>query len=602
MDIQIILFFIILGIAVLLFITEFLPIDKISFLIIVALVVTRLTTAEEAVSGFSNPAVITILMLMIIAIALEDNGVIKLLSDSIKRLSFLPLIIIVPLFMIISASISAFISTTAVVIIFLKLITQLSEKYNFSSSKLLMPISFAGILGGSCTLMGTSTNLLVNSIAANLGVVKFSFFEFSMYGLVFLVIGIVFMTVASQFLPNTESDKLLNLEETSHFLFSVRVREQSKYVGKSFSEVPFYKNSNILTLKLIRDDNVNNAPGKNTTLRANDQLIVLSNLDDFYLIPNEDFALSVEETQIVDKSKKSNVKQKYTYVELFILPGSEYLGKSLEEMKVLLNKIAIPIGIQTKAVIDLNEHLSLAKSFQNLNIKAGDRLLVRTNKTDLKLLQKIDNIVVMRKQESPFQFERKKQILSILTLLLVIGIAASGILSILASTIIGVGFLLISNCTNLGKVYKRVNWQIIFLLAGMIPIGVAMINSGTDVWLSTLLIKLLHDQQSIVVLGSVFALTILISGFISNNATAIIITPIAISLSISLNLPVKPFLLAVLFGANFSFFTPMGYQTNTLIYATGVYKFTHFLVIGGILTVLLFVAGVYMLSIMLANT
>lgn len=600
MDLQIILVFLIIGVAVLLFVSEFLPIDKISFLVIVALVISGVTTAEEAISGFSNPAVITILMLMIIAIALEDNGVIQLLSDSIKKLSFLPLFLMVPLFMIISASISAFISTTAVVIIFLKLITQLSDKYNFSSTKLLMPISFAGILGGSCTLMGTSTNLLVNSVAKSFGIEKFSFFEFSTYGLVFLLIGIVFMTIASLFLPKGGSEKLASFKENTDFLFNLKVKSSSKYVGKPFSEVPFYQNPNILTLKLIREDNVHNSPGKNITLRENDQLVIKSDLNDFRLISRADFSISAEESELAEKPKKK-VNQKYTFVELFILPGSEYIGKSLEELKVLLNTTATPIGIQKKSILNLKEHISIAKSFQRLVLKAGDRLLVKTTKKELSLLQEQDNIVVMRKQDNLVAFNRKKQVLSIMTLFGVIIAAASGFLSILESSLIGVGFLLLSNCTNLGKIYKRANWQVIFMLAGMIPLGIAMTNSGTDDWLSSILIKLLQNQESIVVLGSVFALTILISGFISNNATAIIITPIAITLSIGLNLPPKPFILAVLFGANFSFFTPMGFQTNTLIYGTGIYRFRHFLVIGGLLSLLLFIAGTIMLSMLLKN-
>ena len=170
MELPIILVFSIIGISIILFITELFPVDKIAFFIIVVLVLLQLTTPEEAISGFANPATITILALMILAVGLEENGVIQLLSDGIKKLKILPLILLTPVFMIISASISAFISTTAVVIIFIKIITRLSEKYGFSLSRLLMLVSFAGILGGSCTLMGTSTNLIVNAIAKKHGI------------------------------------------------------------------------------------------------------------------------------------------------------------------------------------------------------------------------------------------------------------------------------------------------------------------------------------------------------------------------------------------------------------------------------------------------
>jgi len=170
MSIEIILVFIILGIVIILFAFEVFPVDKIAFFIMVSLLLTKLITPEEAISGFANPATITVLALMIIAIGLETNGVINWLSDGLKSMKGLPIYIMIPIFMLIAGSISAFINTTAVVIVFIKVITELSAKYNIPSEKLLLPVSFAGIIGGSCTLMGTSTNLIVNSIAIERGV------------------------------------------------------------------------------------------------------------------------------------------------------------------------------------------------------------------------------------------------------------------------------------------------------------------------------------------------------------------------------------------------------------------------------------------------
>ncbi|WP_047546199.1 SLC13 family permease [Psychroserpens sp. Hel_I_66] len=600
MELQIILVFLVIGISVILFITEFMPIDKIAFFIIVSLILLGLTSPEEAISGFSNPAAITVLMLMIIAIGLEDNGVIQLLSDSIKKLSFLPLIVMVPVFMLVSASISSFISTTAVVVVFLKIIAQLSEKYNFSAPKLLMPISFAGILGGSCTLMGTSTNLLVNSVAGDLGVERFTFFEFSYYGIIMLAVGIVFMTIASRWLPKRGGDKLQNYKESSDFLFTLTIKPESKFVGKAFSEVPFYHNPNIAVLKLIRDRKVNTAPGKNTTLRVNDELVLVSDIQDFSLISKEDFELSLNSDEIEnDQVKDKNLKN--TYVELLILPGSEFIDKSLQDIKILLNAVGNPIGIQKKKMLNIDKHLYLPKAIKKMYIKAGDRVLIQIEKTKLDSIYDYKNVVVLRKHEDNFTVNRYKQLWCIFTIISVVVLAATGVLSILSSTIAGVGALLLGNCINLTKIYKRVNWQIFFLLAGMIPLGIAMSNTGTDAWISKQLIQLLDGQNSIIALGSLFAITMLMSGFISNNATAVIITPIAIALAAGLSLPVKPFILAVMFGANFSFFTPMGYQTNTLIYGTGLYRFKHFVIIGGMLSIILLIVGTFLLSTMLNN-
>ncbi len=604
MSIEIILVFIILGITILLFATEALPIDKIAFLIIVALVLSGLTSPEEAISGFSSPATITILMLMILAVGLEENGVIDLLTQSIKKLKVLPMVLMVPVFMIISASISSFISTTAVVVIFIKIIAQLSEKYNFSAPKLLMPISFAGILGGSCTLMGTSTNLLVNSVAIKLGAEPFSFFEFSIFGLILLAVGIVFMTFASRWLPKSNNDQLNEAYIDNMFLFTLTVKPESKLIGKAISEAKFYKNPDIKVLKLIRDEIVNNSPGPNTTLRAQDKLVVLSDVKAYATISKDNFALTSENEHFFQhyedtEIEAENEKNPYSYVELLILPGSEFIDKSFSEIKKLLFNIAQPLGIQNRKQLQKGLRLNLPKLIKNSNLQAGDKLLLKAKEEEIKYLYSIDNTIVLRQHEEDYKINPYKRALSLFALVMVIGLAASGVLSILASTLSGVALLLITDCINLSKIYKKVNWQIIFLLAGMIPLGIAMNNSKTDLWIAAHLLEFLTGQHNIIILGVLFGFTMLMSGFMSNNATAVIVTPIAITLAAGLDLPAKPFILAVMFAANFSFFTPMGYQTNTLIYGTGVYKFKHFLIIGGLLSIILLVVGTLLLSTML---
>lgn len=601
MSIEIILVFVIIAVTILLFATEFLPIDKIAFLIIVSLVLMGLTTPEEAISGFSSPATITILMLMILAIGLEENGVIDLLTQSIKRLKILPMLLMVPAFMMVAASISAFISTTAVVVIFIKIIAQLSEKYNFSAPKLLMPISFAGILGGSCTLMGTSTNLLVNAVSKKLGAEQFSFFEFAIYGMILLAVGIVFMSFASRWLPNSNSDELADTIIDNTFVFTLTVKEESKWNGRPLSDAKFYKNPDIRILKLIRDDIVNTSPGPNTTLKANDQLVLLSDVKAYAGISKVDFRLSAEnELQVSEEMvNEKEDKNSYSYIELLVLPGSEFIDKSFSEIKTLLFNIAQPLGIQNKKEFKKGMRFNLPKIIKNTTLQAGDKLLLKANINEIKHLYSLDNTIVMRHHEEDYNINPYKRAFSLFALVLVVGLAASGVLTILSSALTGVALLLITDCISLSKIYKKVNWQIIFLLAGMIPLGIAMHNSGTDMWISNHLIDLLMNQNHIIILGVLFAITMLMSGFISNNATAVIITPIAITLAAGLDLPAKPFILAVMFAANFSFFTPMGYQTNTLIYGTGAYRFRHFVIIGGLLSLILLVVGTLLLSTML---
>lgn len=213
-------------------------------------------------------------------------------------------------------------------------------------------------------------------------------------------------------------------------------------------------------------------------------------------------------------------------------------------------------------------------------------------------LYDIENVAILREMKSTPKINTKKRNLSFLILLIVISLAASGVLPILISAITGVCLLLLTKCIALNEVYHRVNWQVIFLLAGMIPLGVAMHNSGADTYISENLLHLISGQSELIIIAVVFLVTMLFSSVVSNNATAVIMTPIAIAVAVGLDLPMKPFIFAVLFGANFSFFTPMGYQTNTLIYGMGYYKFKHFLVVGGILSLVLWIAGSLLLSTM----
>ncbi|ARN77487.1 SLC13 family permease (plasmid) [Nonlabens spongiae] len=605
MDLEIILVFAVLAVTILLFLTEWFPIDKIAFLIIVSLIILGLVEPEDAISGFADPATVTVLCLMIIAIGLEDNGVIDWLTQAIKRVSILPLILITPVFMLISASISAFISTTAVVIIFIRIVSQLASKYGFSASKLLMPISFAGILGGSCTLMGTSTNLIVNSVAQNLGAERLGFFEFTVYGLIFLAIGVVFMTIASRWLPK---DVQLDPADTfgiQEYLFTVTLTEKSDLIGKKLSDTLLNDNPEISIIKLIRDMNVINAPGKYISLKEGDELVLMGQVEDLAKFIHEDDLILHKERKPLDgveeQTKKEKVKQApiLKYVELLILPGSNLIGKTLRKVRKSRIYNAFPLALQKRKNIRNTKARLIRKDINDIRIKPGDRLLVEMQGESFRDLERIENVAVLNEHEIEDSIPRFRKLSTLMILLAVIGLASSGVLSILASSLTGVGLLLLTNNISLEQIYHKVNWQIVFLLAGMIPLGIAMSNTGTDAWITEQLMKLLSGQSSMMVLGLIFIFTMLLSGTISNNATAIIMTPIAISLATGFDAPLKPFILAVMFAANFSFFTPVGYQTNALIYGTGVYKFRHFLFVGGILSIMLAITATLLLSTLL---
>ncbi|MEH6763133.1 MAG: SLC13 family permease [Aequorivita antarctica] len=605
MTTEIILVFSILFITIILFAFEVFSVDKIAMLIIASLALTGLVKPEEAISGFSNTATITVLSLMIIALALEDNGVIASLARFLKNLHILPLFLLLPIFMFITGGISAFINTTAVVIVFIKIISELAKRFNVSQSKLLLPISFAGILGGSCTLMGTSTNLIVNSVARDLGAERFSFFEFSFFGVIFLIVGIIVVTIASRWLPNDSKEDLQDAYDLDNYVTTVVINKGSNLIDKNIEDTFLYNNPEISILKLTRNKQITNAPGRYITLKANDKLLLMCDLENLTKI-NEAEGLSVHKTQENDKKKiaekfeeeNGNAKKQddLGFVELLILPGSILIGKTLKQLRKQTFQSALPIAIKKRRNIRNTKERLVRKNIEQITLKPGDRLLVEIPKNEIGQLYEMENVAILREHKTKPAVNTRKKTLSFVILLLVIGLAASGILSILISAITGVSLLLLTRCLDLNDVYHRINWQVIFLLAGMMPLGIAMNNTGADKWISDHLLVILSGQSNLVVIGLIFLITMLMSSVVSNNATAIIMTPIAIAVAVGLDLSMKPFILSVLFGANFSFFTPMGYQTNTLIYGMGIYKFKHFFIIGGILSIILWVLGTFMLS------
>lgn len=606
MTTEIILVFSILFITIILFAFEIFSVDKIAMLLIASLALTGLVEPEEAISGFSNTATITVLSLMIIALALEDNGVIASLARLLKNLHILPLFLLLPVFMFITGGISAFINTTAVVIVFIKIIAELSKRFKLPQSKLLLPISFAGILGGSCTLMGTSTNLIVNSIALDLGAEKFSFFEFSLFGMIFLIVGIIVITILSRWLPKDSKENLQEAYELENYITTVTITKDSDLIDKKIEDTFLFDNTEISIIKLNRNKEITNAPGRYITLKEKDKLVLMCDLENLARL-NEAEGISVHKNKESKKSEKkdneaetdSKKEEEWQYVEMLILPGSILIGRTLKQLRKQTFQNAFPIAIKKRRNIRNTEERLVRKNMDQITLKPGDRLLVEVLKNEISHLYEMENVAILRQHKTKPAINTSKRAISFGILLLVVGLAASGILSILISAITGVCLLLLTRCLELNDVYHRVNWQVIFLLAGMIPLGIAMNNTGADKWISDQLLSILSGQSHLMIIGLIFLITMLMSGLVSNNATAIIMTPIAIAVAVGLDLSVKPFILSVLFGANFSFFTPMGYQTNTLIYGMGFYKFKHFFLIGGTLSIILWLLGSFLLSTLL---
>lgn len=605
MTFEIALIFLIIISIIILFAFEVFPMDKIAFCIIGVLILFGLVSPEEGISGFSNSAVITILCLMIIAATLEQNGVISWMAGGLKRLKGWPIYFIVPAFMFITGSISAFISSTAVVIVFTKVLTELSDKYDISKSKLLLPISFASILGGSCTLMGTSTNLIVNSIFLERSSERFTFFEFTWLGVIFLTISILLTTFLVKYLPTDATNKLRKQYQIDNYITTIVFSANSKLIGEKLKDT-FFLDTDISVLKFTRNGQEDIAPKEEMVIKEGDQLMVscdLENLlklksdEDIIVLSDKESLSSYSTKELKDEfeNKKSSDKE-VILVEMMMMPGARFLGMTLRELKHTMLYEAIPLAIKKRKNFRFLTERLFIDTPNLIRLRVGDRVLLEVEKDKIEDFELYDNVVILQQYKSPEASKSSKRNLTLMVLLGVIVLAASGILSILTSTIFGCVVLLLFNCITLESVYKKINWQILFLLAGMIPLGIAMHNTGADDWLSKQLLDVMHGQKQVYAIGLLFSVTMLLSAFVSNNATAIIMTPLAISIANGMQLPIKPFVLAVMFASNFSFFTPIGYQTNSLIYSMGIYRFKHFIIVGGIISLVILILGTLLLG------
>ena len=576
----------ILIIAFGLFVSEKFTVDKTSFFILLSLLVFGIVTPEQAVSGFSDNSVLTILCLMIIAIGLEKNGVVSWMATKIVPMANWPFWVFLPLLMIFVGLFSSFIATTAVVIIFIKLFNELDKQGKIDKSKVLLPVSFAGILGGSCTLMGTSTNLIVSGISQKSGVGKFSFFEFSSAGLIFLLISIPIIYFLSQkFLPSKKVEEGEEIPHKYGYITSVRINEGSILIGKVVKDTEIWGENDIELIKIQRGRKYLKSALKTEVLEENDILWLDLTIEDLKA-KTETLGVSILG---VDRNAVDDIYSN-EFHEVIVLPNSRFVNMSIREFDEQLPENVFVKGINSEKSFNRLPSF-FAQFFNKKFLTPGNRVLLTGNLTEIQKLSKNNELLFSNTVITMPNIPTWKKLVSFGAILLVIVLSASNTFSILKSALIGVGLCLFTGCIQLKDAYAGINWQVIFLLAGMIPLGIAMKNTGTDVFIADHLYTVLKSVPTPVVISIVFAFTMLMSGFISNNATAIVFAPIVIAVAVKMDLNPKPLLYAVMFGANFSFYTPMGYQTNAIIYGMGIYKFKHFFIIGGILSLVLLIVA-----------
>jgi di/tricarboxylate transporter len=490
--------------------------------------------------------------------------------------------------MVVIAVISAFINNTAAVVIFIPVIMSTAREMGVSPSKLLMPLSFASMFGGVCTLIGTSTNILVSSIAKDNGLEGFSMFEFTPLGLIFLAAGFAFLfLIGLRLIPaRREDESLTDSFEMKEYLTDVTLEEAFEGECKNPDELMEHWGVDVDIVRVFRKGEVPSTQRSQTTLEVGDVLRIRGNPEELDKLIKADAISPHPPHEWDDRHLKEG---DYSLVEGVIAPDSELASKTLSEINFPERFGAIVLGIRRRGEL---QHEKLEK----VQLFGGDSLLLTIGCDQLPNLRN-DPSFVMVSDVSTTDYKKNKMPLAIAILVGVVGGAALNLAPIVATAAGGAILLTITGCVTSRQAYQAINWKVLFLLAGVIPLGTAMSKTGAARMLSDFILESLGAWGPQAVLAGFFLLTMLLTEMISNQATAALLAPIAIQAAQNLGADPRPFLLGITFAASLSFMTPMGYQTNTLIYGPGHYKFTDFTKVGAGLNLLFWIIATAMIPV-----
>jgi di/tricarboxylate transporter len=584
MPTPIILTLTVLVVALVAFVAEWLPVDLTALCVAIVLILLGLVTPEEGIAGFSNAATVTVMAMFVLSAGITRTGVIQVIRDRLlvwggknphQQVFVLGALV---------GPISAFINNTAVVAIFLPIVEDWCKKQKISPSKLLIPLSYATVLAGMITVVGTSTNILASGISAKLGYGEFSLFQFTALGVVTFLAGLIYLTIfAPKLLPDRKSSTGEFLDDdygSKVYLSEVIISPRSNLIGQTLSESGLQRKFDFDVLELIRNKVHLSQPLADKVLNAGDILIVHSSREELLKIKDE---RGLEIFADV-KFHKGDVESVITtgeekLAEVLILSNSRLIGTTLKDLKFRQRYNATVLAIRRGSEL-------LQGRLGKIPLKFGDLLLVQGPKQSFVGLQTTRELLVLEEKEIESLRQDKGMIALIITLSVII-IAAFDIQPILVTSLVGVVLMVITGCLKPGEVYGSIRWDIIFLLAGLIPLGTAMDNSGTTKWLADNLVAIGGNLSGFWILVFFYLITSVLTEILSNNAAVVLMIPVAVEVAKTLGLNPLAFMYAVTFAASNSYLTPIGYQTNTMVYAPGGYKFLDFTRLGAPLNLIL---------------
>ncbi|OKL39942.1 SLC13 family permease [Pontibacter flavimaris] len=562
-----------LAIAIVLFATEKLSIEIVTLLMLILLASARIISPEEAFAGFSSDFIIIIASIFILSAALQETGILDFAVVRLARLAEHSSSLMLLIIMIVTGFVSAFMNNTTVTAMFVTPLVGLSKRINTNASKLLMPLAFAAILGGTCTLIGTSTNVAVSGYIAKTGLAPIGLFEISGIGFVIFLVGVVYMmTVGQRLLPDHDDQELTEEYKLQKYLTEIVVQPESPLVGQLVFASDL-TSLNFRILNIIRGED-NFLPDFRTRIREGDVLLVEGDLDNL---------IKVKETKGIDIMadvilEKDLVTDNIRLAELLVVRQSVLIGRTIKEINFLQR-----YGLVVLAISRHGE--TLRSKIGSIKLQLGDLLLVQGSPERLAQLRNSNNLALIGEFE-PVLFKKRKGIIAISCFLVAILLGTLQVLPLSISFLLAALATILFRCISSEKAYAAIDFKLLILIGGMTAFGTAMENSGAADFLAEGIVDLLGPMGKLAVLAGFVVLTVILTQPMSNAAAALVIVPVALSTAVTLDSDPRAFAIAIMLAASVSLVTPFE-PACILVYSPGKYRFWDFIKVGTPLTLLL---------------
>lgn len=576
--------------ALVLFASERLPPEGVGVLVLLVLGLTGVVDAPTALAGFASPAVITVAAMFILSAGLVEAGAPAALASAIVRYGGTRVVVLTLLLVLVVGGMSAFINNIAATVILMPAAVTLARAADASASRLLMPLAFGSMLGGLMTQIGTPPNLLVSDALAAAGHRPFGMFDFAPTGLAILLAGTLYLiTVGRRLVPDRQGpDVAQSIDQTRDYMAEVRIPSGASLVGKTLRQLRWRPRFDVSVMEVVRDGRRHRFPNAEEALYVGDVVLVEGEPDDVLRLTQAEKVDFASERDFASDGLQADDEQS-TVLELVAGPSFSNRGRSLAAMRFRNRFGGLVLGIWRQGT-------QLRTRLRDQRIETGDVLMVRMPSARVADLDESTDFIVLS-QRSRVVVPRPRMLVPLAILVLVVGLAAANVAHIAVAGILGAVLMVVTRVLPYNRLYAAVEWRTLVLIAALLPLGTAMQTTGLAESLAQAVAGALQPLGPIAVLAGIFIFTSLLTQLMSNAAAVVLVAPIGLGIAASFGIAPHPVLMMVAIAGSTAFMTPIGHQSNVLIYNTGAFRFIDFIKAGGPLTLLVLIVSLIVVPI-----